>query len=280
LPRAVIAWRTCGGADFEQHQRAQGKFLTGHGNLFDWANDQIFSAAEYPGCHHRLQERLHRCGWDIGEVKCNVKMSGWRDGWRPARSDPGHSTPAGANIIQTAETGEGAAANSGRSALGQRGDHDGPHATIRASISDVQFHAGADRVLVVMVIFCVPAKIWATVIRGGASAAIIELFGVMNCRVQPGQSFPDGADDCDGVCGGRRDRDDENMFAHEKKKGEKAMEGRIGKLQADRVHRDFAELLVDSPFSSAAVMTGIVGRLFGNLRFTLSVSVRCRRLFH
>ena len=75
--------------------------------------------------------------------------------------------------------------------------------TIRASVHDVQFTLLLTIGLVVMVMFLFLRKLWATVIPSVALAAFAHrhIRHHVSGRIQPGQSFPDGADHLDRVRG-------------------------------------------------------------------------------
>ena len=71
--------------------------------------------------------------------------------------------------------------------------------TIRASVRDVQFTLLLTIALVVMVMFLFLRKLWATVITSVALAALAhrDVRHHVSGRIQPRQSFVDGADHLD-----------------------------------------------------------------------------------
>ena len=87
--------------------------------------------------------------------------------------------------------------------------------TIRASVKDVPVRVMLTIALVVMVIFLFLRSVAATIIPAVAvPLSIVGTFGVMYLLGYSLNNLsPDGADDLDRVCGGRRDRDDREHFA-------------------------------------------------------------------
>jgi hydrophobe/amphiphile efflux-1 (HAE1) family protein len=147
------------------------------------ANDQIFSAAEYGDVILTYKNgspvRIRDIGQVVDNVE-NVRMAGWVDG-KPAVILDIQRQP-GANIIETA--------NRVKTLLPKLRSAVPPSvkisiladrtATIRASVSDVQFTLVLAVVLVVMVIFMFLRKFWATVIPSVAlPLTLIGTFGIM-----------------------------------------------------------------------------------------------------
>ena len=147
------------------------------------ANDQIFSAAEFRNIILAYKNgspvRLRDIGDVIDNVE-NVRMAGWVDR-KPAVILDIQRQP-GANIIETANRVK-ALLPKLRSVIPPSvkiGILTDRTATIRASVADVQFTLVLAVVLVVMVIFVVLRKFWATVIPSVAlPLTLIGTFGIM-----------------------------------------------------------------------------------------------------
>jgi len=147
------------------------------------ANDQIFSAADYRNIiiayRNGSPVRVADLGDAVDNVE-NVRMASWVGG-QPAVLLDIQRQP-GANIIQTADRVKALLprlrlALPSSVKLSIFGDRT---ATIRASVSDVQFTLLLTTALVVLVIFLFLRKFWATVIPSVAlPLTLIGTFGVM-----------------------------------------------------------------------------------------------------
>ena len=87
--------------------------------------------------------------------------------------------------------------------------------TIRASVHDVEISLIISVVLVVLVVFLFLREVWATIIPSVAvPLSLVGTFGVMYLAgLYDRQPVADGADGCDRLCGGRRDRGDRKHHA-------------------------------------------------------------------
>ncbi len=241
------------------------------------ANDQIFSAAEYRDVIIAYKNGSPVRLGDIGEVIDNVenvRLAG-RVGDKPAVILDIQRQP-GANIIQTAERVK-ALLPKLRTAIPPSVNvaiMTDRTATIRASISDVQFTLILTVFLVVMVIFVFLRKFWATVIPSVAlPLAIIGTFGVMKVI---GFSLDNLSLMALTIATGFVVDDAivmiENIVRYIEK-GEKPMEAAL------KGSKQIGFTVISLSFSLIAVfipllfMTGIVGRLFREFAITLSVSV-------
>ena len=125
--------------------------------------------------------------------------------------------------------------------------------TIRASVRDVQFSLMLTIALVVLAIFLFLRSVRATIIPELRRAALARRhFGRhVSARLQPEQSYADGADDFHRLRGGRRHRDDRKCFSLHRA-GRKTAASRVERRGTNRLHDYFADDFADRRADSAA----------------------------
>ncbi len=126
--------------------------------------------------------------------------------------------------------------------------------TIRASVRDVQFSLMLTIALVVLAIFLFLRSIRATIIPELRRAALARRhFGRhVSARLQPEQSYADGADDFHRLRGGRRHRDDRKCFSLHRA-GRKTSASRVERRGTNRLHDYFADDFTGRRTDSALV---------------------------
>jgi multidrug efflux pump subunit AcrB len=139
--------------------------------------------------------------------------------------------------------------------------------SIRASVKDVEFELLLVIGLVVMVIFLFLRSVPATIIPSVAvPLSLVGTFGVMYLAgYSLKQSHHDGAHHFDGVCGGRRDRDDRKYFPLHRGWRQAdgcGLEGR----RADRFHHSVSDCIADRRTDPSALHGRYRGQAFPPVR--------------
>ena len=205
----------------ENSNLARGQITNGDVSADIVMNGQISHAADYKplivGYHNGAAVRLSDVADVIDSVQ-NVRAGGYLNGKRavvlhgvpPAgrqhhRHGGPRSTPQLPSLEASIPTGINTTVVMDRTT------------TIRASVYNVERTLLISIVLVILVVFVFLRSPRATLIPAVAvpTFADRDVRGDVPVRVQPGQPVADGADDLDGVRGGRRDRGDgEHHAAH------------------------------------------------------------------
>jgi len=201
-------------------------------------------------------------------------------GGRPTVGHSRHPAPAGGQHHRNSRPREGAVAETARvhTSLRQVSILTDRTATIRASVRDVQFTLLLTGGPGCHGHVCLLAKVLGTVIPSVAlPLAVIGTFGVMKLV---GFSLDNlslmALTISTGFVVDERYCDDREYRPPSLKLGTRRGSALKG-AEANRVHRDLAERVVDLVFIPLLFMTGIVGRLFREFAITLSVASGLRR---
>ena len=216
---------------------------------------------------------------DVGEVSDwveNLRNAGLANG-KPAVLVILYRQP-GANIIDDRRPRQGAAAAAARPRSRRRSTSTSAidrSTTIRASLHDVERTLLIAIVLVILVVFAVPAQRArdADPERRGAGLADRHLRRHVPARLQPRQSLADGADGRDRLRRRRRDRGAGEHHAPHRGRHVARCEAALQGAREVGFTVLSMSLSLIAVFIPILLMGGIVGRLFREFAMTLSVAI-------